>query len=183
MGAPVVTRSLAAYARKATDNGRELVDFMVDVMRGHPLPVRATRAGRTRYPQIPKVEHRMGAAMWLADRGWGKAKELIELQGDTTTTPEQRLALLRRLSDEDQATLRQLLVKALASAPPAETVVSPPLEPEAAGDLEAGAPLELGRPRNVGRAVVPELAEPEPALVSPVDPPADDASSHPTTSE
>jgi hypothetical protein len=158
-GHAVISRSLAAYARKRTRNGRELVDFMLNVMRGEPLPVRATRSHRARYPQTPKVEHRMVAAQWLADRGWGKAKELIELQGDATTTPEQRLALLRRLSDDERAQLRALLAKALA------TPEAPgPLASSAAGDLEpepAGAPLELGRPRNVGRALVPELEVPD----------------------
>jgi hypothetical protein len=175
-GHAVISRSLAAYARKRTRNGRELVDFMLHVMRGEPLPVRATRSHRARYPQTPKVEHRMVAAQWLADRGWGKAKELIELQGDATTTPEQRLALLRRLSDDERAQLRALLAKALAT-PEAPSTSS------AAGDLEpepAGAPLELGRPRNVGRALAPELEAPgleaalEPALEpqSPAESPA-----------
>jgi hypothetical protein len=173
-GHAVISRSLAAYARKRTRNGRELVDFMLNVMRGEPLPVRATRSHRARYPQTPKVEHRMVAAQWLADRGWGKAKELIELQGDATTTPEQRLALLRRLSDDERAQLRALLAKALAT-PEAPSASS------AAGDqvpLDQGAPLELGRPRNVGRALAPELEasdleadlEPVSPAVSPVAP-------------
>ena len=45
----------------------------------------------------------------------GKAKEIIELKDDRRPTPEERLALLRRLTDEERATLRALLAKALAT--------------------------------------------------------------------
>jgi hypothetical protein len=174
----VIAKSLAKYARERTRNGRELVDFMLQVMRGEPLLVRATRARRARYPQTPKVEHRLIAAQWLADRGWGKAKELIELQGDAATTPEQRLALLRRLSDDERATLRGLLAKALATpdAPgPSDSRGAGDLEPHPAdgqAPLAHGAPLELGRPRNVGRALAPEL-EVAPAPESPAESPVD----------
>jgi hypothetical protein len=155
LGVAVTARGIAMYARKRTRNGKELVDFMLGVMRGEPLPVRATRNHRARYPQTPKVEHRMVAAQWLADRGWGKAKELIELQGDAPTTPEQRLALLRRLSDDERAQLRALLAKALASPPTDSVGPSDSREAPTAG--EAGAPELLGQPRNVGRALAPEL--------------------------
>jgi hypothetical protein len=146
---------------------------MVAVMRGENLPVPSTRSprpSRARYPQRPKIEHRLIAAQWLADRGWGKAKELIELTGDATTTPEQRLAILRRLSDDERGQLRQLLAKALSSAP-APAAPDPP----AAVDLEvAGAPVDLGRPRNVARAIAPELSaadDPGGEYVSPLDSP------------
>jgi hypothetical protein len=152
-------RRLATYARQATANGQELVDFMLQVMRGEPLPLKASRARRARYPQTPKIEHRLLAAQWLADRGWGRARELIELTGDSVTTPEQRLALLRQLSDEDRATLRQLLARAIAAAP---------IQAPAPVDLEpAGAPEDLGRPRNVARAIAPELQAPESPAESP----------------
>lgn len=172
-----MARSLAAYARKQTDNGRALVDFMLDVMLGKPLPLHATRdkRSRARYPQTPKVEHRLVAAQWLADRGWGKAKELIELQGDVATTPEQRLAILRRLSDDERAQLRTLLAKALATPPVSDASAEPvaPVDLEPAGDLEAAHLETLGRPRNVGRALAPELEDDEHAADSPADPPAD----------
>jgi hypothetical protein len=49
----VIAKSLAKYARERTRNGRELVDFMLQVMRGEPLPVRATRARRARRCSVP----------------------------------------------------------------------------------------------------------------------------------
>jgi hypothetical protein len=109
---------LAAYARKRTQNGKELVNFMLGVMRGQPLPVRATRNHRARYPQTPKVEHRMVAAQWLADRGWGRAKEIIELLDDRPGVD--RRALIAALSAEDRATLERLVDLALARAAQAQ---------------------------------------------------------------
>lgn len=140
------TMRLATYARTRTKDGKKLVDFMLDVLEGKPLPLTASRAGRSRYPQTPKVEHRMVAAQWLADRGWGKAKELIELSGDATTTPEQRLALLRRLTDDERAQLRQLLAKALASAPEPSDAMRPPFpedaNPQSHGSIVSVEPAE-----------------------------------------
>lgn len=100
--------TLAAKIRRETGNGETLVAFMLAVAAGQPIPVPGGR------PQRPRLEQRKEAVEWLADRGWGKAKELIELSDNSTMTPEQRLAILRRLSDEDRAQLRQLITKALA---------------------------------------------------------------------
>ena len=54
----------------------------------------------------------MHAASWLADRGWGKARETIELADEVSPT-EARRAQLRRLSDEERATLRAILQRAV----------------------------------------------------------------------
>jgi hypothetical protein len=62
----------------------------------------------------PTLEHRMQAAEWLANRGWGKAKETIELTGEAS--PEARLELLRRLSEPERDQLRAILAKALTGA-------------------------------------------------------------------
>ncbi len=117
--------ALAAEIRRATGQGRKLVALYMAVAEGRLIPRPGGRAQR------PTLEHQLQAAAWLADRGWGKAKELIELSGDSTTTAEQRLALLRRLSDEDRETLRGLLAKALAT-PDAPG----PSDSRAAGDPE-----------------------------------------------
>ena len=101
--------TLAAEIRRQTGQGQTLVEFYTAMFEGRPIPVPGGRAQR------PTLEHRHMAAQWLADRGWGKAKEMIELTGDAPATPEQRLALLRRLSDDERETLRGLLAKALAT--------------------------------------------------------------------
>ncbi len=176
LGARVKVLELVAEVRRRTKDGHTLVSFMIDVMEGRPLPVPSTgepRPSRARYPQRPKIEHRLAAAQWLADRGWGKAKEFIELAGDAPATPEQRLALLRRLSDDERAHLRALLAKALATPELGATDARAPAP--RAPDGAHGAPETLGRPRNVGRAVAPELddaplTEPDAEPESPVDP-------------
>jgi hypothetical protein len=71
----------------------------------------------------PTLDQRMQAAAWLADRGWGKAKETIELTGEAS--PAQRLELLKRLSDEERAQLRGLLQRALEAQPQASSI--PPI--------------------------------------------------------
>jgi hypothetical protein len=161
--------ALAAEIRRATGQGRRLVALYLAVAEGRLIPVPGGRAQR------PTLEQRLAAAAWLADRGWGRAKEIIELQ-DESSSQAQRLALLRRLSDDERETLRGLLAKALATpdAPgPSDSNAEGNLEPEPAGALEVGAPATLGRPRNVGRASAPELVEDDTPLrvESPAGPP------------
>jgi hypothetical protein len=103
--------NLAWEARRATDGGRELIKLQLSIARGEEIPV----PGRAR-GQRPTLDQRQQAIEWLANRGWGKAKEYIELTGEAS--PEQRLELLRRLSDEDRAQLRGLLAKALRGTSP-----------------------------------------------------------------
>ena len=94
---------------------------------------------------------------------------------------EQRLALLRRLSDDERETLRGLLAKALATpdaSGPSDSSAQADLEPEdhpayGQAPLEAGAPATLGRPRNVGRASAPELVEVGLRSAAPAESPAD----------
>jgi hypothetical protein len=68
--------NLAMQVRHATHNGRELVELFVRIARGETIEV----AGHAR-GQRPNLDQRMAACFWLADRGWGKAKEIIELTG------------------------------------------------------------------------------------------------------
>ena len=114
--------SLAARIRRASGDGQELVDFFVSVFRGQPIPV----PGR-RVPVIPRLEHRMHAAAWLADRGWGRARETIEVAGEEPS-PAERLRMLRQLSDEERETVRVILQRALDRAAGVDTV-APPSDP------------------------------------------------------
>ena len=54
---------LASSIREQTDDGLEIVSLMLRVLRGQ---VRGL-----------KPHHRLEAAAWLADRGWGKATQAI----------------------------------------------------------------------------------------------------------
>ena len=78
----------------------------------------------------PKVEHRMWAAAWLADRR-GKARETIELSGEASAS--ERLELRRRLSDAERATLTSILRRALDGDEPEP-------EPARAPELRDGPP-------------------------------------------
>jgi hypothetical protein len=106
-GRGVSLLTLAARVRRITDDGQALLDFYVAVLRGQPIPVPGRRA-----PLVPTLDQRMHAANWLADRGWGKSPETIELTGKVSSK-EARRALLSRLSDEERATLRAILQRAV----------------------------------------------------------------------
>jgi hypothetical protein len=118
-GAPL--RSFAAHIRAQTGWGREIAAFYLAIMRGEPIkmPEKVIKRGRNGKKRIavqyirPTLDQRIDAAAWLADRGWGKAKETIELTGEAT--PAQRLELLRRLSEDERTQLRSLLQRALES--------------------------------------------------------------------
>jgi hypothetical protein len=68
----------------------------------------------------------MQAAGWLADRGFGKARELIEVTGEVASSAD-RVRALARLSDEDRPTLREILTRAF-QAPPEAALEAPPPE-------------------------------------------------------
>jgi hypothetical protein len=71
---------LAVRCRAAVADGADLVQFYLQVFRGlvdSPMP---QEDGTIDYVKAPvKLELRMEAASWLADRGWGKAKQSDEL--------------------------------------------------------------------------------------------------------
>jgi hypothetical protein len=56
-------KGLASLVREQTKDGQELVRFMLGVLRGRKTPLRL----------------RMEAAAWLADRGFGKALQQVEV--------------------------------------------------------------------------------------------------------
>jgi hypothetical protein len=102
---------MAQMIRETSGFGRELIEFHFSVMRGQAI----SRPGSPK-PHRPSLDQRLQAAEWLASRGWGRAREVVEMIGETST-PAQRLELLRRLSDGERATLRSLLAKALSASP------------------------------------------------------------------
>ena len=60
-------KGLANYVRESTDNGEEMVDLMVSVMRGEVID-----------GMKPRIRDRMDAATWLSDRAFGKPVAQIE---------------------------------------------------------------------------------------------------------
>jgi hypothetical protein len=107
-GHGLTAMTLAAQIRRESGNGAELMAFFFRVMRGEGI-----RMGKRGPMRTPKIEHRLAAAVWLAERGWGKAREFIELSNASENS--ERLELLRKLSDEDRAQVRAILQRALGS--------------------------------------------------------------------
>ena len=80
--------SLARYIReKHGANGEELVDFVTSVLRGEIVEVGietrdkdGKRVSGETVIERPSVADRLKAAMWLADRGWGKPVDTTALE-------------------------------------------------------------------------------------------------------
>lgn len=90
-------KGLAAYIRTQTDDGRELADFALDVMRN--------REG------VYKHVDRWDAMRWLADRGFGKpVATTVEISGEAP--PD--LPDLRDLTDEQLDALDETIGKIFA---------------------------------------------------------------------
>jgi hypothetical protein len=64
-------RGLAALVRERTEDGAELVEFMLAVLRGK----------KRVNGNAPALSLRMEAAAWLADRGFGKVPQALEHTG------------------------------------------------------------------------------------------------------
>ncbi len=96
-------KGFASWIRDETREGAELVEFSLKVLRGK---IRAS------------LKERQRARDWLADRGWGKAVQAIELSGPDGS-PVQSVDLAR-LSDEQLEQLRALVSAASTPAAAAE---------------------------------------------------------------
>lgn len=92
-GAPRRSDLLAKLIREQTRNGLDLVEFNLRVLRGEETAEVATKTGVVTVG--PSIADRHNASRWLADRGWGKAVEHIEIADErapevnpTTIAPE-----------------------------------------------------------------------------------------------
>jgi len=109
--------AIAIEIRKRSGNGLELVQFFFSVMRGEPMKLKRADGKMSRgRPVHPRTQDRIAAAQWLSDRGWGRAREIVELVGDQTSD-ELRREMLARLTDSDRDLLLTLLERAAGTAP------------------------------------------------------------------
>lgn len=95
-GRPKDSDRIAAYIREHTNGGREIADFMMGVMRG-------TEDESWRM----KGQDRIKAAEWLADRGFGKCKEvsgIVEPFPISDLTDEELIVLQRVVARRAAAT-------------------------------------------------------------------------------
>lgn len=66
--------------RAQTKDGAELVKLHLDIIRGILTVTRYTADGAP-YEAVASIKDRLEAAHWLADRGFGKVIESVELSG------------------------------------------------------------------------------------------------------
>ena len=78
-------KGLAERVRQETRDGAELVTFMLRVLRGRKQPTR----------------YRLEAAAWLADRGFGKALQQMELSGPGAEPLTIRIEYAAETTDAD----------------------------------------------------------------------------------
>jgi len=81
-------KGLASLIRFHTEEGRRLVELMWRIARGGKFRVpMMTKLGVVECQVRPSVRDRMDAIAWLADRGWGKVKDVIKLENEETRRP------------------------------------------------------------------------------------------------
>ncbi len=87
-------RGLAALVREQTNDGKELVDLMLSILRGE-LVIDGNE---------PTHRERMAAAEWLADRGFGKPETTnVNLTTETYSIEELATAIARQRIKERMA--------------------------------------------------------------------------------
>lgn len=85
------------YIREKTQDGKEIVDFFLSVFRGEEIAHKK-----------PKLPDRVNAGTWLADRGFGKPAQTVELSGPDGEPIKTDLS---NLSTDDLIVLRELAAK------------------------------------------------------------------------
>lgn len=142
-------KGLAALVRRSTKQGKELVGFMVDVARGKFIKISVTTLAGTvvEVERRATVRDRMEAVAWLADRGWGKAKEVIQLEGERIAAPVQ-IVILGDGGDplarpERPPARRVIEARALPPSPEPRRAEPPPARPaQAESGGEVGFTME-----------------------------------------
>ena len=78
-GRPVkAPKSLAAFVRNSSKDGKELVVIMLQIARGK-LKVPVYDSAGVRVDKLPSHSDRMEAVRWLADRGFGRVVDVVDL--------------------------------------------------------------------------------------------------------
>jgi len=121
-------KGLASLVRFRTEEGRRLVELMWRIARGGKFRMSAiAKTGDVVEARLrPSVRDRMDAIAWLADRGWGKVKDVIKLEGEETRRPVNIVFLGGPRGDP----------LASESEPPRRRLPIPPSIPEVEFDLQ-----------------------------------------------
>lgn len=70
-------RPLGAYIRAQSGDGKEIIDFLLKVMRGEPMG----KPGRPGRVPVPTFKDRLRAAHELLERAYGRAPVSVEIDG------------------------------------------------------------------------------------------------------
>jgi len=97
-----VRTSLAQYVRNRTASGEEMANLMLDIMRG-------SYKGLTHLSDLERTKLAIEALHWLADRGFGKAPQPVDLDIDVQTPG--RDERLQDFTDEELRSIREELHK------------------------------------------------------------------------
>jgi len=86
-GRPVkAPKSLAAFVRSSSKDGKELVIIMLSIAKGK-LKVPVFDASGIRVDKLPSHSDRMEAVRWLADRGFGKVADVVDIATSQASGP------------------------------------------------------------------------------------------------
>ena len=86
-GRPVkAPKSLAAFVRSQSKDGKELVIIMLQIAKGK-LKVPVFDASGVRVDKLPSHSDRMEAVRWLADRGFGKVVDVVDIATSQASGP------------------------------------------------------------------------------------------------
>jgi len=101
---------LALALSSQTDDGMEVVRFALAVMRGETVE---PPSGKAKKPRKKKWSERsrIWAAEWLADRLWGKPRQVVELE---TSAPKVETNY-DALDERDLAELDRIMTKAIVA--------------------------------------------------------------------
>ena len=95
-------KALSQLIRDRTNEGQELVDFVYSIAIGKKMGAGAKAINAD-------LSLRMTAVAWLADRGWGKAAQVVEFEDVTSHeqleayTTEQLEKIASAITTEDKA--------------------------------------------------------------------------------
>lgn len=110
-------KGLAEQVRRATHDGKMILDFMIAVARGAKIDGRK-----------PRLADRMDANKWLADRGWGKPA--MEHLGPDSTLEQSNVIIYIPDNGRDRGLPTKVIGKDEAGGDPTRRVpVKPSKEP------------------------------------------------------
>ena len=79
---------LAALVRSRAKNGEVLVELMYRIACGAKFKTSLTINGKALEFRVrPSIRDRIDAIKWLTDRGWGKARDIVHIDGEEARRP------------------------------------------------------------------------------------------------